>query len=77
MRRSWLFLAFAVLIFIDISILPMAVLLIYLGAILAPVDHGSWFPLTVFSAVVGAGLIWLTVIVGKALRRARPAPRSN
>ena len=75
MRRVLLIAALVVLLLIDISILPMALLLISLGGAFASVGLGGpWLPLTIFSVVVGGGLIWLITIAAKALRCPRLAP---
>ncbi len=66
-RRSLLLMAFVLLVLIDLSIVPTAVLLIALGAIFSLVGHGLLFlPMAVFAVALGAGFVWLTVIVGKA-----------
>ena len=72
MRRLWLLLALMVLVFIDISILPMIVLWIFVGSIMT--THGASFLASiVMAAVLGAGLVGLTFVVGRAWRRA-PRP---
>ena len=74
MRRLWLLMAFVALVLIDLAILPTVVLWIYLGSILT--THGAPFLVSVvFAVVLGAVLVGLTVVVGRAWRRApRPQP---
>lgn len=76
MRRLWLLLAFAVLVLIDLSILPTVVLWIFAGSILT--THGAPFLASiVMAAVLGAALIGLTFVVGRAWHRAPRPTRSN
>jgi hypothetical protein len=76
MRRLWLLLAFVVLVLIDLSILPMLALWIFLGSILT--THGAPFLSSiVLTAALGAGLIGLTFVTGRAWRRSPRPARSN
>ncbi len=69
MRRMLLIAALVVLLFLDISLLPMALLLIIIGGAFGSVGQGGhWLPLSVFSLLLGATLIWLTIIVWRAFR---------
>jgi membrane protein implicated in regulation of membrane protease activity len=72
MRRLWLLLALALLVFIDLSLLPTLVLWIFVGSVLS--THGAPFLTSIVLAVVlAAGLMGLTVVTGRAWRRA-PRP---
>ncbi len=74
MRRLWLLMALVILVLIDLSVVPTIVLWIYLGSILTL--HGAPFLASiVLSFVFGAGLIWLTFVVGRAWQRS-PRPRA-
>jgi hypothetical protein len=79
MRRLWLLLAFALLVLIDLSILPTIVLWIFVGSILT--THGASFLVSIaLAAVLGAGLIGLTFVVARAWHRSPrtgAAPPSN
>jgi hypothetical protein len=74
MRRLWLLLAFVVLVFVDLSVVPVAVLAIFAGSDVASSNHSgpvlTWALLVV---VLAAALMALTVLVGRAWRRA-PRP---
>ena len=75
MRRLWLLLVFMLLVLIDLSILPTIVLWVFVGSILT--THGAPFLASILLAVaLGAGLLWLTFVVGRAWRRS-PGPRST
>jgi membrane protein implicated in regulation of membrane protease activity len=75
MRRLWLLLAFTLLVLIDLSILPTIVLWIFVGSILT--THGAPFLTSVLlAAALGAGLLWLTFVVGRAWRRS-PRPQAT
>jgi hypothetical protein len=64
-----------VLVFIDLLILPMVVLWVFVGSILT--TQGAPFLASSFVFVaIGAGLIALTVVTGRAWHRA-PRPNSN
>jgi hypothetical protein len=72
MRRLWLLLALVVLALIDLSILPTIVLWIFVGSVLT--THGAHTSASiVLAAALGAGLLGLTFVVGRAWRRA-PRP---
>jgi len=74
MRRLWLLLAFTLLVLIDLSILPTIVLWVFVGSILT--THGAPFLVSILlAAALGAGLLWLTFVVGRAWRRS-PRPRA-
>jgi hypothetical protein len=63
--RILLWVVFAVLVVLDLMFLPLALFLFMVGT---TVGHPALGLLTIFSVVLGAVLIWPTVIVGKALR---------
>jgi hypothetical protein len=66
------------LLFLDVSLVPMALLLVFLGILFGVVAHiGDWLPLSLFSLVVGGGLVSLTLIVWKALRASPRARRAS
>ncbi len=72
MRRLWLLMALVVLVLIDASILPTILIWVYLGSVLSM--HGAPFLASVvFAGLLGAGLIGLTFVVGRAWRRS-PRP---
>jgi hypothetical protein len=71
MRPFWLMAAFVVLVFIDLSLAPLAVLLIWLGGIFGSLGVGEWTGLVMVAVAIAAVPVALTIIVGKALRRAR------
>lgn len=78
MRRLWLLVAFALLIFIDLSVLPAVVLGLIAGSILAAGSHrASSLPAIAIAVVLGTMLIGLTLLVGRAWRRAPRPSRSN
>jgi len=67
--------AFVILVLIDLSIVPVAILWIFVGSILASNAHaGSVLPSVVLAVLLSAALIGLTFLVGRAWRR---APRPN
>jgi hypothetical protein len=69
MRRILLIAALVVLLFIDISIVPMTLLLIILGGLFGAVGQvGHWLPLSLFSLALGGSLLWLTALIWKALQ---------
>ena len=67
-----LFVAFAGLVIIDVSILPTAFLIVYLGAAFASAGIGVLIPATIFFLVLSAGLIFVTFLVGRVLFRRVP-----
>ena len=77
MRRFRLMAAFAFLVVLDLSLIPISVLLIFVGSVLAPASHGASVPMAVFAAALAIGLISVTFLVGKALWRASPSRRAN
>jgi hypothetical protein len=73
--------AFVILVLIDLSIVPLAILWIFVGSIVASSSHtGSVLPSIVLAVVLAAALIGLTFVVGRAWRRAplpKPIPPPN
>jgi hypothetical protein len=73
--------AFVVLVFIDLSLLPVLVIGISVGSTLAPAGHhGASLSAIAFAVVLGGAFIGLTLVVGRAWRRAplpRPTPPPN
>ena len=67
-----LFVAFACLVIIDASILPLAFLIIFLGTAFASAGIGVMVPAAIFFLVLGAGLVSITFLVGRTLFRRVP-----
>lgn|ERR1700677_3073609 len=79
MRRLWLLLAFAILVVIDLSILPTLVLGVFAGSLLTAGSHQgrSFLPVMATAVVLGAMFIGLTFVVGRAWRKAPRPSRSD
>jgi membrane protein implicated in regulation of membrane protease activity len=79
MRRLWLLLAFAILVVIDLSILPTLVLAVFAGSLLTAGSHqgGSFLPAMAIAVMFGAMFIGLTYVVGRAWRKAPRPSRSD
>jgi membrane protein implicated in regulation of membrane protease activity len=78
MRRLWLLVAFALLVLIDLSLLPTLVLGAFAGSTLSAGRHqGSSLPAIALIAVLGTVLIGLTFVVGRAWHKAPRPSRSN
>jgi len=70
MWRVLLIVALIALILLDLSIAPMAILLVLIAAPLSGVAHTTGFLLfSLFWLAISAGLIWLTIRVGRAAIR--------
>ena len=67
MRRIVLIALFVVLLFLDFALVPMALLLVLIGGMLGVIGFTHMLPFSLFSLAVGAVLIWLTYLVGKAV----------
>ena len=67
MRRAFLIVAFAVLVILDIMLLPLAFLTIFAGAIFAFGGIDVLIPITILFLVLGGILVGLTLLVGRAL----------
>lgn len=70
MRRLWL-LVFALLVLIDVAILPTIVLAIVASSVLTTRAGPSLASILV-AAAIATGLVWLTLVVGRTWRRSSP-----
>ncbi len=80
-RRTLLIAVLVVLLLIDASLIPMAVMLVLLGGLFTFTVHGlhagSWLPMILLSLALVGGLVWLTIVVARAaLLRPRSADQS-
>jgi hypothetical protein len=76
MRRILLIAAFVLLLLVDVWGVSQLLALIGLALMFSVAHHGGmWAPSIVIAVALNAGLIWLTIIVGRRLR-ADPAHRS-
>jgi hypothetical protein len=68
MRRAILAVTFAVLLILDVVGVSWLFAVGGLGLAFAVVGHGGmWLPSVLIGFTVNAGLIWLTVIVGRRI----------
>jgi hypothetical protein len=75
MRRLLLIVAYVVLLVLDVMFLPFALTLILVGALLGGLGFGvgSVLYVTILGFALGAGLLWLTRSVHRALRQTGPS----
>ena len=72
MRRIALGGSFVILLLLDLSAITQLLAVISLTAVFGSIGHGAfWLPLLVILLAVTGALLWLTVVVGKALLGAR------
>jgi hypothetical protein len=68
-RRGVLIAALIALVILDLAIVPLALLLVFIGVALSGVGHtGGLLVYGSLWLVVSGGLIWLTIRVAKAVR---------
>ena len=80
MRRLWLQIALVLLVFVDLAFLPLVVLGISASLTVAPEHQGTSGGSVAGAVLLGAALLALTFVVGRAWHRApRPGatPESN
>ena len=68
MRRFSLVLAFALLLLIDIALVPIALFMLFVGGAFSAVGHiHQLLPVTIISVVAASVAMGLTIVAGKAL----------